>query len=97
MQFYTLRGISENRLKKPMKSAGKQKDMPAYSCKSVKDMLTFYMSCTNYACATDVTTLEKGLNVSLPFPKIFDEIVGINGNIQTEPRLLGIGKSLLIF
>lgn len=86
MQHLTIRGIPETRLKKPPNKAGNQKDMPAYKCNTVKEMMEYYLSCTTYASASNVTSVEKPLPVKTPFPDIFDEVIGQNGNIYAQPR-----------
>ncbi|KAI4466956.1 mitochondrial distribution regulator misato [Holotrichia oblita] len=65
MQLITLRGIPEDRLKKPYDKAGTQKDLPAYRCKNVNEMLNFYMSCTTFGTATNVTNISKDVQ-SIP-------------------------------
>ncbi|KAF2899962.1 hypothetical protein ILUMI_06229 [Ignelater luminosus] len=86
MQTFTLRGIPEDRLKRPLQNAGKQKDMPAYRCNSVNEMLSLYLSCNYFISATNVTTVTKGLSVKTPYPSIFDPFVGTDGNINNTPR-----------
>lgn len=86
MQTFTLRGIPEDRLKRPLQNAGKQKDMPAYSCNSVNEMLSLYLSCNYFLSATNVTAVTKGLSVKTPYPSIFDPFVGSDGNINSTPR-----------
>ncbi|KRT83091.1 hypothetical protein AMK59_4292, partial [Oryctes borbonicus] len=86
MQVITLRGIPEERLKKPFDRAGTQRDMPAYRCKNINEMLTFYMSCTTFATATSVTNISKGLIPNKPYPNFFDNKVGVSGNICSTLR-----------
>ncbi|KAK9883944.1 hypothetical protein WA026_004884 [Henosepilachna vigintioctopunctata] len=86
VQLYSLRGISEERLKKPLSKAGRQKSLPAYKCETIKDMLSFYLECTTTTSINNVTVIEKGLPVGLPYPKLFDELVQQNGNIGSIPR-----------
>lgn len=92
MQHLVLRGIPECRLKKPQNKAGKQKEMAAYKCNTVKDMIDFYLSCTTYATASNLTTLEKPMPTKNPFPDIFDEFVGIDGNVYANSRLKETSK-----
>ncbi|XP_044744875.1 protein misato [Coccinella septempunctata] len=86
VQLYTLRGISEEKLKKPLSKAGRQKDLPAYKCKTVEEMLQFYLSCTTTLSLNHATSVSNSLEVGEPFPKIFDEFVGFNGSIIGCPR-----------
>lgn len=86
MQIISLRGIPESRLKRSFNTAGQQQNTPAYKCKTVNEMLSYYMSCTCYASATNITNIQKPLNVVKPFPNIFHSSVGIDGNIHPEPR-----------
>lgn len=89
MQHLTLRGIQESRLK-----STKQKDLPAYHCETVKDMLEFYLSCTTYATASHVTALNKPLPTRNPFPDIFDEWIGVDGNVNAIARTEHTSKLL---
>lgn len=86
IQLITLRGIAKERLKAPLQKAGKQKDVPAYKCNTVSDMLDFYLSCTTYGGINNATTIKKGLPVKTPFPRIFDNRVGVSGNILAGNR-----------
>ncbi|KAL3285700.1 hypothetical protein HHI36_000231 [Cryptolaemus montrouzieri] len=86
IQLYTLRGISEDRLKRPSSKAGTQKDLPAYKCETIREMLEFYLSCTTFTSINNVTVVDSRLNVETPFPKIFDKFVGQKGNIFASPR-----------
>lgn len=88
MQHVTLRGIPESRLKKAPNVAGKQKDMPAYKYNTISEMLSYYYSCTLYATATNVTVVEKPLPVKTPFPKIFDKVLDVDGNVTNEEQCL---------
>lgn len=89
MQMYTLRGVPETRLK-----TIKHKNLPAYQYNNVKDMLTYYLSCTTYASANQVTTIEKAMPAGVFYPKIFDNRVGRDGSIVHE-RPTGIGECIL--
>lgn len=91
MQMFSLRGVEEARLKKPS-----QKNLPAYKADSVKDMLTYYLACTTYASANQVTAVEKPVKIGPFYPKIFDGRVGRNGSIVHE-RPVGVGEKVLVF
>lgn len=91
-----LRGVPEARLKKSLKQAGSQKDVPAYKYDNVKDMLRYYLSCTTYASANHVTAIEKGAAISQFYPNIFDSRVGRDGNIVHE-RSPEIGEIPLLY
>ncbi|KAB0803996.1 hypothetical protein PPYR_00966 [Photinus pyralis] len=86
VQMFTLRGIWEDRLKRPLSQANKQILMPAYNCNTVNEMLSFYLSCNYYFCLNNVTTVAQGISVKTPFPDIFDEFVGVDGNICADSR-----------
>lgn len=94
MQHITLRGISEDRLKKPSSSAGKQRELPAYTSRNITDMLNMYLSYTTEATASNVTIVEKALDVRTPFPNIFGQELGITGNVSAKLRENGISKLL---
>ncbi|XP_050305955.1 protein misato [Anthonomus grandis grandis] len=83
MQHLTLRGIPDSRLKK---ASAKQKEMAAYKCNTVKEMMEFYLSCTTYATASNVAVFEKGMPTRNPFPDIFDKRLGVNGNVAAIHR-----------
>lgn len=87
IQHITLRGIDQQRLKGPFSHGNLQKDMPAYKCETVEEMLGFYLSCTTYATASNVTVVKKPLSVKQPYPNIFDSFVGVRGNICSKERL----------
>ncbi|KAL1513144.1 hypothetical protein ABEB36_002599 [Hypothenemus hampei] len=91
MQHLVLRGVPESRLKRAGDKAGKQKDMAAYKCNTIREMLEFYLSCSTYATASNVTTMEKGVTVKNPFPDLFDKSIGINGNVTATQRLENTG------
>ncbi|XP_063995599.1 protein misato [Diachasmimorpha longicaudata] len=85
MQSVTLRGISEERLKRPMAEAKKQMGKPAYRCSTVHEMMSLYLAYSCHASATHLTTVTSGLKVSMPFPKIFGGNVNGNGDIAGWP------------
>ncbi|XP_057656516.1 protein misato isoform X1 [Diorhabda carinulata] len=93
MQHITLRGIKEEKLKKPMEKVGKQIELPAYRCNTIEEMLSLYLSYTTEATANNVTVVHSPLSVKTPFPKFFNN----NGSNQQEnfpiesiPLLAGI-------
>lgn len=86
VQHITLRGIPLYRLKKEERYAKAQKQMPAYRCQTVEEMLQFYFSSTCVYTASRVTTLNAGLNVGVPYPDIFSELVDINGDVGSTSR-----------
>ncbi|CAH0555750.1 unnamed protein product [Brassicogethes aeneus] len=87
MQHITIRGIPESRLKGPPHNAEKQRDLPAFKCKTVSEMLTFYYQCTQYASATNVTSVQKALPVKTPFPKFFNQKLDFTGNFTNSEQL----------
>lgn len=88
----TLRGISEDRLKRPLKFAGAQKDMAAYNCNTIQEMLNLYLSCNYFLSRNHITTITKGLPVNTPYPNIFDKYVTTDGNINNVPRIENTGN-----
>lgn len=89
MQIISVRGISEDRLKRSSydDKSKKQREMPAYRCETVQDMFTFYLSCTSYCTASNVCSIVTPVSVRKPFPNIFkDTTVGVNGDILDLPR-----------
>lgn len=85
MQSIALRGISEDRLKRPMNEANKQMSKAAYRCSTVHEMMTLYLACTCHASATYLSTITSGLKIKDPYPKIFNNNVTENGNIAGWP------------
>lgn len=86
MQHITLRGIPENRLKRPPHEAKKQLDLPAYKTNSVQEMLSLYLSCSTYATASNVTVVNRGMSTRTPFPNLFDERLNGDGNVAASSR-----------
>lgn len=85
MQSIALRGIPEDRIKRPIHEASKQMSKPAYRCSSVHEMMTLYLACTFHASATYLTNIEAPLKIALPYPKIFNNNVTEDGNIADWP------------
>lgn len=85
MQSIALRGIPEDRIKRPIHEASKQKYKPAYRCSNVHEMMMLYMACTCHASATYLTNIEAPLKITLPYPKIFNNNVTEDGNIADWP------------
>lgn len=94
LQVVSARGILESRLKRGAfdEKGKKQREMPAYRCDSVQEMLTFYLSCSSYATASHVSSIETPMCVKTPFPNIFDEFVGTAGELLDVPRSRNQGK-----
>lgn len=86
MQHITLRGVPEDRLKRPLNEAKKQSDLPAYKMNTIQEMLNFYLACTTYASASNVTVVTKGLSTRTPFPNLFDERLNLYGNVSANAR-----------
>lgn len=95
MQSLALRGIPEDRLKRPMQEAQKQVSMPAYKCSTVHEMMSFYLACSCYASATHLTNIEAPLQIRDPYPNIFQDNVYKNGNITDSP--VGEGEIHLLY
>lgn len=80
VQNVVVRGIPENRLKKPLQMAKDQMKMAAYRCSSVREMFEMYFQCSMYASLSHVTSLPNGMPVQTPYPKnMFDERIGFDG------------------
>lgn len=71
----------------------KQDTNPAYTCTSIQEMLSLFLSCCSYATASHVTSAYSPCNVTSPFPQIFSDFVGLDGSVSTEKRQSPIGKS----
>jgi hypothetical protein len=71
----------------------KQVTNPAYTCTSIQEMLSLFLSCCSYATASHVTSAYSPCKVTSPFPQIFSEFVGLDGSVSTEKRHTQIGKS----
>lgn len=89
MQSITVRGLPEDLLKKPPHIDSNHREMPAYRCNDVQEMISFYLSCTCYATASHVTTIQKGMIIKVPYPKIFKENINQNGFVSKESRVDG--------
>ncbi|KDR19639.1 protein misato homolog 1 isoform X2 [Zootermopsis nevadensis] len=88
IQSVVLRGVPKLRLK----SVQMQQDRnPAYTCTSVQEMLSLFLTCCSYATASHVTSADSPCNVSSPFPQIFSEFVGLDGSVSTQKRPGNIG------
>ncbi|XP_053596509.1 protein misato [Microplitis demolitor] len=85
MHSLALRGVNEDRLKRPLAEAKKQMEKPAYRCSSVHEMMTMYLAYSCHASACYLTTAEAPLNVPVPFPRIFNNNVHANGDIASWP------------
>ncbi|XP_032679851.1 protein misato isoform X2 [Odontomachus brunneus] len=85
MQSIVLRGISQDRMKRPIQQANKQISKPAYRCSSVHEMMTLYLACTCHASATYFSDVEAPLKIVDPYPKIFNNNVTEDGSIAGWP------------
>lgn len=91
MQHITLRGIKEEKLKKSIENAGKQRELPAYRCDTIEEMLSMYLSYTTEATANNVTVVHSPLPVKTPFPKIFKNNHDNNQlSMESIPLLAGM-------
>lgn len=82
VQQISLKGIPKNRLKRPIDQAKKQRDMPAYRCETVQNMIEYYLQCTCIYSVNRVTSIGAPMKVKLPFPNIFTENVDRYGNVS---------------
>lgn len=92
MQYVTLRGISEDKLKQPPDRAQKQQNLPGYECNSITEMLNLYLSYSTYATINNVTVVHKSLDVRTPFPRIFDSSINQDGYVSAIPRPQHLSK-----
>lgn len=91
MRSLVLRGIPEERLKRPCHECPQQQlNKPAYKCSSVHEMMTFYLMCTSHASATYLSNIEAPLKIPLPYPRIFNNNVTEDGNITNCPVETGM-------
>lgn len=84
-QSICLRGIPEDRLKRPMQDAIKQMSMPAYKCSTVHEMMTLYLACNCHASATYLANIKTPLKIEDPYPRIFTKTVSETGEIGVSP------------
>lgn len=84
-QSISLRGIPEDRLKRPLNEAQNQLSKAAYKCSTVHEMMSLFFSCSCHASATYLTNISAPLSIKRPFPKIFNNQVTKNGNISEAP------------
>lgn len=85
MQSIALRGVPEDRMKRPIHQAGKQISKPAYRCSSVHEMMTLYLACTCHTSATYFSNIAAPLKIAEPYPRIFNNNVTDNGDIAGWP------------
>ena len=99
MQSLVLRGIPEDRLKRPIAQASKQMPKPAYRCSTVHEMMTLYLACTCHASATYLSTIPSPLMIKHPYPRVFSnnvaetgDIVGwpVGADVQSVPVMAGL-------
>ncbi|XP_034935497.1 protein misato [Chelonus insularis] len=83
MHSVALRGIPEDRLKRPPNEAKEQLKKPAYKCSSVHEMMTMYLAYSCHASASYLTNIQTPLKISLPFPQIFKQNINKNGDLMT--------------
>ncbi|XP_051166015.1 protein misato [Leptopilina boulardi] len=89
-QSISLRGVPENRLKRPLNEAQNQLSKAAYKCSTVHEMMSLFFSCSCHASATYFTNISAPLTTKRPFPKIFNNQVMKNGNISDTPNNDGV-------
>lgn len=81
-QHVTVRGIPESRLKRPLKEADEQIKMAAYRCNSIKEMFEMFFQCKQYASVTHVTSSPHGMEVKMPYPKLFSKDLNCDGFVK---------------
>ncbi|KAJ8947875.1 hypothetical protein NQ318_010021 [Aromia moschata] len=84
IQYITLRGIKEEQLKQPPHLAQKQLKLPAYKCDSIASMLNMYLAYSTDFSISNVTAVNKPLNVATPYPRIFQAAAGRQANVSTR-------------
>lgn len=85
MQSLALRGVPEERLKRPMHEAKRQISLPAYRCSTVHEMMSLYLAASCYATATYLVTSEQPMKIKPPYPRIFNYNVYENGDVAEWP------------
>ena len=83
MHSVSMRGIPENRLKRPLNQAKKQTEKAAYRCTSVHEMMSLYLNSACLTSAIHFTNVEKALNIQDPYPKIFNKNIQENGFLSS--------------
>lgn len=70
VQNVSIRGIVENRLKstKNKNVIDRQRQMAAYHCSSVSEMLQLYFQCNMHCSLSNVIAFDKGMPTKKPFP-----------------------------
>lgn len=86
MQIFALRGVKEDMLKKHLREAGKQIQMEAYKCNSIKDMMEFYFTCNGYASGSNVTNIESAYKLPSSYPQFFTDNINKSGCVDVVPR-----------
>jgi hypothetical protein len=81
-QHVTVRGIPEVRLKRPLKDSDEQIKLAAYRCNSVKEMFQMFFQCNQYASVTHVSSSVHGMQVKMPFPKLFNKDLNCDGFVK---------------
>lgn len=59
---------------------------PAYSCGSIQEMLSLFLSCCSYATVSQVSTIEKPVPVTPPYPQFFAPTIGKTGFISPNEQ-----------
>ncbi|XP_054006063.1 protein misato [Hylaeus anthracinus] len=85
MQSIGLRGVPEDRLKRPLSQATKQISKAAYRCSTVHEMMMLYFSCNCHASPTYLSTISSALKIKEPYPNIFNNNITENGDIIGWP------------
>lgn len=81
----------------PVHQATKQRDLPAYCCNSVEEMLQMYLTCNTFNSTSRVITAKAGVSVKTPFPNIFDPSIDKDGYIASDERPDNIGMYSTLF
>lgn len=97
-QVITVRGVPETYTKAPTqdKRAREQMIMPAYRCNNVKEMFELYLQATNLLTATNITVMEKPLDIKTPFPKIFSDDLNTYGFVKKDARVESVESVAVI-
>lgn len=82
LQSVVLRGIPQSKLKSPKEDVRS----PAYSCGSIQEMLSLFLSCCSYATVSQVSTIEKPVPVTPPYPQFFAPTIGKTGFISPNEQ-----------
>ncbi|XP_014224508.1 protein misato [Trichogramma pretiosum] len=86
MHSVSLRGIPEDRLKRPLKDAANQMNKAGYRCSTVHEMMSLYLDSSCIRSGIHLTNTERPMIIKNPYPKIFESNVQQSGFLSDSPR-----------